>query len=230
LAITTVSETASTNADMLLRAKEGAPEGDWLRAECQTAGRGRMARDWVSPVGNLYASTIIRLRPSDPPAPTLALVAAVALHRVVSEYVASMLKWPNDLMVQGRKLSGILLERADDAIVAGFGVNLAGHPDLDRPVTSIFAETGVAPDPAAFCEHLAGSLADALIVWRRDLAEIIALWEGAAHPPGTALSVDPGTGDRIDGQYLGLTPDGALRLALADGGERVIHAGDVFLI
>ncbi len=226
----TVSETASTNADMLVRARDGALEGEWLRAERQTAGRGRMARDWASPVGNLYASTIIRLRPGDPPAPTLALVAAVALHRVVSGSVVATLKWPNDVMVDGRKLSGILLESADDAIVAGFGVNLANHPDLDRPVTSIFAETGVASDPAEFCEQLGASLADALVVWRRNLTDIIAQWEAAAHPPGTPLSVDTGGGDLIDGQYRGLTTDGALRLALADRSERVIHAGDVFLV
>jgi BirA family transcriptional regulator, biotin operon repressor / biotin---[acetyl-CoA-carboxylase] ligase len=215
---------------MLARARAGAPEGEWLHAERQTAGRGRMARDWASPVGNLYASTIIRLRPDDPPAPTLALVAAVALHRVVKACVAATLKWPNDVMVEGSKLSGILLERAGDAVVAGFGVNLASHPDLDRPVTSVFAETGVAPDPAGFCELLAASLADALIVWRRDLVDIIAQWEAAAHPRGTTLSVDTGTGDRIDGQYIGLTREGALRLALADGSVRVIHAGDVFVL
>lgn len=215
---------------MLVRAKDGAPEGEWLRAERQSAGRGRMARDWASPVGNLYASTIIQLRPDDPAAPTLALVAAVALHRVVFEYVRATLKWPNDVFVDGRKLSGILLERADNAIVAGFGVNLASHPDLDRPVTSIAAETGVAPDPAGFCDQLAASLANALTMWRSDLTDIIAQWEAAAHPPGTALSVDTGSGNRINGEYLGLTSGGALRLALADGSERVIHAGDVFLI
>src|SRR5436853_1339519 len=113
-AILTVAETGSTNDDLASLAREGAAEGLWLRAERQTGGRGRQGREWHSPAGNLYASTLVRLRPADPPAPTLALVAAVALHEVASAFAGGArieIKWPNDLMVGGAKLSGILLER-----------------------------------------------------------------------------------------------------------------------
>ena len=82
--ILTVPATGSTNDDLLARAREGAQEGLWLRAERQTGGKGRQGRGWDSPPGNLYASTLVRLRPSDPPAATLALVAAVALHDTVA--------------------------------------------------------------------------------------------------------------------------------------------------
>ncbi len=85
----------------------------WLRAERQTGGRGRQGRAWLSPPGNLYAITLVRPRPDDPPAPTLALVAAVALHEAVALYAPGVrIKWPNDLLFDGAKLAGILLERA----------------------------------------------------------------------------------------------------------------------
>jgi BirA family biotin operon repressor/biotin-[acetyl-CoA-carboxylase] ligase len=89
---------------------------------------------WVSPPGNLYISTLVRVCPDDPPAPTLALVAAVALHDALGPGLT--IKWPNDIMAGEAKLAGILLERAGDAVVVGFGANLAHHPKgLDRPVT-----------------------------------------------------------------------------------------------
>lgn len=84
--IRTVAETGSTNADMLIAAKAGAIEGTWLRAERQSAGRGRLGRAWVSPAGNLYASTLVRLRATDPAAATLALVAGVAVEEAVGIY------------------------------------------------------------------------------------------------------------------------------------------------
>ena len=228
--IRTIPETGSTNDDVAALSAAGAPEGLWLRAERQTGGRGRQGRDWHSPPGNLYASTLVRLLDRDPPAPTLALAAAVALHETVAAYAPRcevMIKWPNDLLVGGAKLAGILLERAEDAVVVGFGVNLAHHPEgLDRPVTDIRVLTGSAPDPAVFIETLAECFARWLDHWHREgLARIRAAWLAAAHPVGTALSTEVG-----DGLFDGLDEDGALRLRLADGRSRVIHAGDVFLI
>ena len=228
--IRTVAETRSTNDDVAALARAGAPEGLWLRAEQQSGGRGRQRRDWHSPEGNLYASTLVRLHPSDPPAPSLAMVAAVALQEVVSAYAPVhqvQIKWPNDLLVEGAKLAGILLERTEDAVVIGMGVNLANHPqDLDRPATSLAALTGSAPDPASFIETLAEAFARWLARWRGEgLAPVRSSWLAAAHPIGTALSTSAG-----DGLFEGLDETGALRLRLADGTSRVIHAGDVFLI
>ena len=184
----------------------------------------------MSPPGNLHASTLVRLLPGDPPAPSLALVAAVALHEVVSAYAADgavRIKWPNDLVAGGAKLAGILLERTGDAVVIGFGVNLAHHPEgLDRPVASLASLTGGAPDAAAFLEALADSFARWLGRWRSEgIAPIRERWLAAAHPLGTALTTPEG-----EGLFDGLDEDGALRLRLADRTSRVIHAGDVFLI
>jgi BirA family biotin operon repressor/biotin-[acetyl-CoA-carboxylase] ligase len=209
-------------------AREGAPEGIWLRAGQQTGGKGRQGRAWRSPPGNLHASTLIRLQPGDPPAPTLALVAAVALHEVVEIYAPPVrIKWPNDLMFDGAKLAGILLEREGDAVIVGFGVNLASHPDsLERPATSLAALGGMAPEPAPFLEILTRAFSRWLAIWRdRGVAPIRAAWLAAAHPFGTALVTTAG-----EGLFEGLDATGALRLRLADGSLRVIHAGDVFLL
>lgn len=234
--IRSVEETASTNADMLALANAGEPEGIWLRAETQADGRGRMGRRWHSPIGNLYASTLVRLQPHDPPAATLALVAAVTLHEVIAAYASEnslvIIKWPNDLLINGAKLAGILLERSSDAVVIGVGVNLGFHPvGLDRPVTSLAAQGVDPPDPHYFCEDLARAFAHWLARWRGVGMHVIReAWLRGAHPPGTALTANLGDGTSIDGLFDGLEADGALRLRLADRSLRVIHAADVFLI
>ena len=260
---------------MLALARSGAAEGLWLRAERQTGGRGRQGRAWDSPGGNLYASTLVRLRATDPSAATLALVAGVAVEECVGLWhsawsnfprhpghvpgsssgpsdrlnsearradqpwtpeqvrgdVGPSLKWPNDLLIDGAKLAGILLERADDAVVVGVGVNLAHHPDLaDRPATSL-AEHGVDVSAAAFLDTLAEAFARWLSRWRGEgLAPVRARWLERAHPPGTALIARLPDGSAIDGLFEGLDTDGALILRLAGGERRVIHAGDVFLL
>ena len=175
----------------------------------------------------------MRLAAGDPPAQTLALVAAIALHAALSSYVAGLLvRWPNDLLGDGAKLAGILLERHGDAVVVGIGANLAHHPDLpDRPTTSIAALAGTAPDPAAACATLADSFAAALRRWRDEgLAATIADWGDRAHPPGTPLALALPDGEAVTGRFSGLGRDGALKLRLADGRTRVIHAADVALM
>jgi BirA family transcriptional regulator, biotin operon repressor / biotin---[acetyl-CoA-carboxylase] ligase len=206
-----------------------------VRAERQTAGRGRMGRDWASPVGNLYASGLIRLRAGDPPAATLGFVAALALDKILSIYApdaAFHIKWPNDVLAGGAKLSGILLERAGDAVIVGIGVNLASHPKIvGRLTTSIVELTGTAPDPATFLDYLAEAFGEILAQWRTEgLGPILSRWQERAHPVGAPLSVSLPDGTSLDGVYEGLDLSGALKLCLADGAVRVIHAGDVFLV
>jgi len=136
---------------------------------------------------------------------------------------ALRIKWPNDLLVDGAKLAGILLERQGDAVIVGFGVNLAHHPkDLDRPATSL--QPPVPPDE--FLSRLVAAFETWLARWRAEgLAPIRAAWLAAAHPPGTPLIAG-----ETRGTFNGLDESGALRLRLEDGGLRVIHAGDVFLL
>jgi len=232
--IRTVAETGSTNADMLASALTGAPEGDWLRAEQQSGGKGRAGRSWQSPVGNLYASTIVRLRGGDPDAPGLALVAGVALEEVATAWLAKdllRLKWPNDLMAGTDKVAGILLERVGDAVVIGMGANLGVAPQAaDRATTSLLDLGGAAPDPGAFLEDLAAAFARWLDRWRAEgLEPVRKRWIERAHPVGTALAASAPQG-RIEGLFDGLDPDGALRLRRADGRIDRINAGDVFLL
>jgi BirA family biotin operon repressor/biotin-[acetyl-CoA-carboxylase] ligase len=177
----------------------------------------------------------VRLRPGDPPAPTLALVAAVALQEVAAAFAPGTdirIKWPNDLLAGGAKLSGILLEREGEAVIAGFGVNLAHHPaDTPRPATSLATLTGAAPEPAAFLDALADAFARWLAWWRGEgLAPVRFAWLAAAHPIGTALSTHAPDGTAVEGLFDGLDASGALRLRLADGSVQILHAGDVFLV
>lgn len=227
--IRTVAETGSTNEDLLAEARGGAAEGLWLRAEAQSGGRGRVGRTWVSPPGNLYASTIVRLHPGEPEPATLALVAAVALEEVASAYAGDrklQLKWPNDLMAGPAKLAGILLERAGDAVVIGFGVNLAHHPEnLERPTASLASLGQAAPDPASFLVDLGEALARWISRWRGEgLPPIRARWLERAHPIGSALAANG-----VEGLFEGLDAQGALLLRHADGSVETIRAGDVFL-
>lgn len=216
-------------------ARAGAAEGTWLRADTQSGGRGRQGRIWTSPPGNFYGSTLIRPRPGDPAPATLGFVTAVALDQVISARLgdaALLIKWPNDLLVNGAKLSGILLERVDEAIIVGLGVNLAHHPEgLDRPTISL-AVCGVAvPAPADFLVDLAAAFAHWVARWRSEGFGVIRQrWLGRAHPIGTALAVSLPDGSRLEGLFEGIDSDGALNLRLASGALHVMHAGDVFLI
>lgn len=207
----------------------------WLRAEQQSAGRGRQGREWISRDGNLYASTLVRLRPADPPAPTLTLVAAVALAEAVSILCSRdsgvQIKWPNDLLLGGAKVAGILLERSGDAVVIGFGVNCAHHPDLLDRLTTSLADHDLPIDPAVLVETLADTFSRWLARWRGEgIGPVRARWLDHAHPAGTALTARLVDGEGVDGLFAGLDADGALRLRLADGTVRVIHAADVFLL
>ncbi|MEV5031112.1 biotin--[acetyl-CoA-carboxylase] ligase [Sphingobium sp. LMC3-1-1.1] len=229
-----VAETGSTNADMLALVGQGASEGCWLRAGRQTGGRGRMGRHWESPEGNLYCSTVIRLRDGDPPPHTLALVAANAVHALLAPLCAGevRIKWPNDVLADGAKIAGILLERTGDAVVAGIGINVTGHPvGLDRPVTSLLAQGMPDGDAAALQVRLAELFAHWLAIWRvQGLDPVRAHWLANAHPAGTPMRVVPPDGATVEGSFDTLDRDGMLILRLANGESRAIHAGDILLI
>ena len=161
-----VEQLRSTN--MALLADAMAVEGDWLVALRQEGGRGRHGRAWESIEGNFFGSTLIQLRPADPPAPSLALAAGLALIEAVEVAAPEAplsLKWPNDLMLGDAKLAGILLERSGDRVVAGFGVNLAGAPPISGRKTAALSPVQTIA-PQAFAPLLAGKFAQLLAVWR----------------------------------------------------------------
>lgn len=227
-----VAETGSTNAD-LLSLGGGAREGDWLVALRQSAGRGRAGRQWEDGAGNFMGSTVVRLQPADPPAQTLALVTGLALFDTVSGWIDDglVLKWPNDLLLDGAKLAGVLLVRQRDTVVVGVGVNLARAPDLPDRRTIALAKRVTAPEPPAFAEAIAAGFAARLAQWRGGAwPGLRAAWLAHAHPEGAALSIRDRDGAPIAGTFAGLDADGAALLRLADGTTRPIHAGDVELM
>ena len=170
------------------------------------------------------------LQPGDPPAQSLSLAAGLALIEAVDVIEPGgelLLKWPNDLMLNGQKLAGILLERHGDRIVVGFGVNLAIAPPIPgREAASL--DGAIAPQ--AFAPLLAASFARLLNLWRQSETGMLAkAWLSSAHAPGTPLSVHSGSGEIVSGKFDGLEPDGALRLRRGDGTIDIVRAGDVSL-
>lgn len=235
--IETVRETGSTNADLVarLRAGQAVPEGYWLIADRQNAGKGRQGRQWSNGEGNFMGSTVVHLDGGDPPPHTLALVTGLAVYEAVLDQLLAPvrleLKWPNDLLLAGGKLVGILLERAGNAVVVGIGVNLVKAPAIAGRSISSLQQFGAVPDRDDFARNLADRFAREIEGWRRSgLAQIIDRWTAAAHPPGTLLSVHTGTEGTLEGRFDGLATDGALCLHLEDGSRRMVHAGDVSLI
>lgn len=170
------------------------------------------------------------MRPDDPPAASLSFVGGLALIEALDVAVPGrplMLKWPNDVMLAGKKLAGILLERSGDRIVVGFGINLAAAPQLpDREAASLAREV----QPEAFAPLLAASFARMLDLWRTsDHSVLLRAWEHRAHLLGTRLTVHVGKDETVSGRFGGLDQDGALRLMCEDGSMEIVRAADVFL-
>jgi BirA family biotin operon repressor/biotin-[acetyl-CoA-carboxylase] ligase len=173
---------------------------------------------------------LVELRDTDPPAQSLSIAAGLALVEAIDVAAPGqplLLKWPNDVLLLGKKLAGILLERSGDRVAAGFGVNLAAAPELaDRRSASL----GGAVDPQAFAPLLAGSFARLLGLWRESEPGLLAkAWLARAHPAGTRLTVHSGAHETLSGRFDGLEPDGALRLRRDDGTLDIVRAGDVEL-
>jgi BirA family biotin operon repressor/biotin-[acetyl-CoA-carboxylase] ligase len=231
-----VSETESTNANLAARIRAGdpVPEGYWLVTDRQSDGKGRQGREWLDGPGNFMGSTVVRLNGREPPPASLALVAGLAVYETVLARLLRPsqleLKWPNDLMLAGAKLAGILLEREGEAVIAGIGVNLARSPRVADRKTASLGQFGPAPDRDAFAADLAAAFEQEVARWRSfGLEPLLARWQAAAHPEGTVLSLHEAEGRQVSGTFAGLAPDGALRLRLADGTTQTIHAGEVSL-
>ncbi len=209
------------------------PEGRWLRAETQTAGRGRLGRAWIGQPGNLHASTLIRLRPGDPPAQTLGLVIGVAAHAAIASLLGDpevlRLKWPNDLMIDGAKLAGLLLERAGDAVVIGIGVNVAHAPPVEgRATTCLAVQSNTLPGLDAITLCLADAVDGWVHRWRVEgFSPVRQAWLMAGHRPGDTLLVPGEGGQPQPATFVDLGGEGALLCRLADGRAHVVTTGDV---
>lgn len=235
-----LEETDSTNVRARQLAEEGAADGTVIIADRQSAGRGRLGRRWESPSGvNLYTS--ILLRPNIPvqQAPQLTFLTAVAVAETLQQHchLAAGVKWPNDILVRGAKIAGLLNEMNAETeqihfVILGVGVNLnmtseQFPEDLNYPATSVFLETGAKVSRVAFIRSFLETLdgyygefiAEGFVPIRRR-------WESLCALMNTRIQIDQNSG-MLQGTLVGLDADGALRLQLEDGRVERILAGDV---
>lgn len=222
----------STNDWLAEQAGRDGADGLWVRADYQLGGRGRRGRAWTSEVGNLFASTLCRPQPGEGPPQQLSFVAALALDDALQGWVPAerlSLKWPNDVLLDGVKCCGILLEGVAGCTVIGFGANLLNHPaDTERPATSLTAAGIHAPTASEFARRLRDAFATIRSQWRDyGFDAIRTRWLGRAAGRGGPLVARLGT-ETITGHFDDLAADGALQLRLCDGRIRAIHAGEVF--
>ncbi len=228
----------STNAHAARLTAEGETGPLWIWARQQTAGRGRRGRDWVSRPGNLYATLLLTLPVAAATAPQLGFLAALAIHGMIGELLpgpALLLKWPNDVLLDGAKISGVLSESlgpgADGRLrlAVGCGVNLAHAPhDTRYGATCVAAHGAAGATPDAALQSLARGFDRWLSVWAegRGFDEVAAAWMARTWPLGRPMRITVGS-DQIAGRFAGLTSSGALVLEQADGKKRSFHSGEV---
>ena len=236
----------STNTEAANAAATGDPGGIWFAAKQQTAGRGRRGRQWESPYGNL-AATLLIIPETDPTsAATLGFVAGVALNRALSTILPNglvkvgisgngriALKWPNDVMGDGAKLAGILLEASKlpdgrHAVAIGFGVNtLAAPQGLPYPATSLI-ELGVQRDAETVFEALSDSWVETFGIWNdgRGISEVLRHWRGSAAGIGAPVAVNQ-HGAVVRGIFETIDDAGRLIVRGEDNSRIAITAGDV---
>ena len=226
----------STNAEALALARGGESGPLWITAGSQTAGRGRRGRNWVSEPGNLYASLLL----TDPAPPDraaeLSLVAALAVHDAVGSRTPGVprrltLKWPNDVLIDGNKFSGILIEGEGAAVVIGIGVNCAHHPSGTTFPATDLATAGVRASPETVFAALSAAIIVRLTQWSRgtDFAVTRAAWLARAGGLDKPIRIALGEGD-IEGRFESIDERGHLVLRDPDGTVRTISAGDVAMM
>ena len=232
-------DVGSTNAEALKLASEGDAGRLWVTAEKQLAGRARRGRSWVSERGNLYASLLL-IDPADADALAgLPLVVSLALHEAVIAACPDAqgrlkIKWPNDLLLDGKKLSGILLEAQSDsfnrtAVVIGCGINCQHFPDNPLyPATSL-AESGLDVTPEKLFKELAHTMASQLRVWAqgRGFSIVRRDWLDRCHGLGQDI-VARFNDSEIAGKFVDLDGDGLLLLCDNKGQIHKISAADIF--
>jgi BirA family transcriptional regulator, biotin operon repressor / biotin---[acetyl-CoA-carboxylase] ligase len=237
-AVEVVEETGSTNTDLLAAAAAGAPEGTVLVAEAQTAGQGRLARQWVAPPGSGLTFSIL-LRPTVPAQHLawLPLLAGVATQRAVAAAgaVDAALKWPNDLLLgpQRHKAAGILAQANAGAVVLGIGLNVTNErADLPREDATSLALEGGRTDRVELLLALLGEFATAYTGWQRAAGDpkasgLLAAYTEACDTLGRAVTVSLPSGADLAGQAIGIDTVGRLLVRTPDGVQHAVAAGDV---
>lgn len=238
------TETASTNADAFQLAEEGAEEGTVVIADSQSGGKGRRGRVWSSPPGvNLYCSVVLRPVIMPHAAPQLTFLSAVAVARAIECTMAlkAEIKWPNDVLINGRKVAGLLNEMSAETdginfVILGIGVNLnmaqAQFPaDLRTPATSLLLEQGLPVNRVQFAATMLGELDrlyDGFLAC--GFGPVRDEWQQRCNAAGRAVVVSEGGTDTDHGMFCGIDGDGALLVRSSDGIVKRILSGDVRVI
>jgi BirA family biotin operon repressor/biotin-[acetyl-CoA-carboxylase] ligase len=240
-----LDEVDSTNAEALRRAEDGEKGDLWIVARQQTGGRGRRGRNWVSEPGNLFVSLLLGQQVPPPLAGQLSFVAALALHQAICACAPALkldlaLKWPNDVLARGRKLSGILLERSSVAsdpageapLVVGFGVNCISHPeDLPFPATDLVSE-GAEVSAEAVLKELIPAFQKEIAAWDggAGFGAIRDAWLARAAGVGDEIRVTLPNNEEIRGIFDAIDQEGNLIVHVGEWTRKRISAGDVFFI
>ena len=229
----------STNDEASRLAAEGAEDGTLVWAREQTGGRGRQGRSWSSPPGNLYLSLVLRPDCAPAEAAQLGFVAGLALGEAIGSVAPPMIevtyKWPNDLLLNGRKGAGILLESRSgpdgtlDFLILGIGVNLRHFPeDTSFPATSLHFEGATEVEVVALLEAFSRSFMSWVNRWLDDgFAPVRRAWLHHAHGLGEEIEVRLPR-ETLKGTFKDLDARGVLVLELPDGARREISAGDIY--
>lgn len=229
----------STNEDARRRIKEGALPGTVVWARQQTAGRGRRGRPWSSPSGNLFLSLAVQPKCSRSDAAQLSFLAAVVVAETVAAQLPSgrevTLKWPNDVLVEGAKISGILLEGENDPgggepwVIVGIGLNVESSPDdTPYPATNLSRERSEALDVSPLVEALVTQWANWYARWEVGGFSIIrAAWLARAHNlNGDIIAKLPQ--ETVEGRFVDLDANGELVLETPVGRTMHINAADIY--
>jgi len=230
------SDIDSTNEEAKRQAAAGASAGLWLLAEKQSAGRGRHGRKWESGVGNLYASLLLYPACDLSHIPELSFVTAVAVAKTVGQFTKHAkitCKWPNDVLVNGAKIAGILLESESSGqpqkpyVIIGIGLNIRHHPKLaDYPATCLADHTDTDSIAVVF-EILATKLAEAVTRWGVDgFGPARVEWLNMADGKGKRITIASGT-ETLSGTFTGLGMNGALLLEDESGGLHEFVSGTI---
>lgn len=236
-------ETTSTNVEAYRLAEGGAAEGTVVIAESQLQGKGRLGRSWHSPSGvNLYCSLILRppILPVD--AFQLTFLSAVAVARAIeaSSAIRPLIKWPNDILLNGKKVAGLLNEMSAETervhfVILGIGVNLNMRPDqypedLRHPATSLFIESGRQVNRLVFARHLLESL-DSLYAGylAHGYSTVRDEWVARCGMIGKRVAVSGGA-EQIEGVATGIDDNGALLVTTDSGSQARVLAGDVRIV
>jgi BirA family biotin operon repressor/biotin-[acetyl-CoA-carboxylase] ligase len=228
----------STNDEALAWAAKGAEDLSLVIADEQTAGRGRLNRTWFTPKGTALAMSLI-LRPTGgtPLSRTVGLAALSVADSLLKRSLAPRIKWPNDILLNGKKVAGILVEAVwagteVESLVIGMGVNVTSGSvppgeDLRFPATSVEDELGQPVDRAALAEDILSALLQRRA--QMDTQDFMQAWEEMLAFRGEKVLIRSTDKDQLEGRLIGLGPDGSLKLHIETGEDVQVNVGEVSL-